>query len=104
MANVYTIDILSGGSSGSVTVPMGYVYVIREIAGTIAAPPNGPPSAVFFDALGVQIYAATALPGQFLPFQWSGRIAVPETETVAAVVDGPGGWTYSITGYRLTLP
>lgn len=104
MSNIYTQDLLSGSGSGSVDVPVGELWVIRDISGVISSPILSETSACFFSGAGSEFYVALALSGELRNFHWEGRVAVRESEAVACLFSGSGSVSFVVTGYTLTGP
>jgi hypothetical protein len=104
VSRVYTQDLLSGSGVGSVVVPTGDVWVIRDISGTIDTSTMLGPGGIGFSAIATQFYVYATTPNRFDTFHWEGRVAVPEAETIAAYLFSDPSVSFIMTGYTLTLP
>lgn len=104
MSQIYTQDLLSGSGPGSVTVPAGELWVIRDISGVISSPVASETSACFFSGAGSEFYVALALSGELRNFHWEGRVAVREAGEIAVLFSGSGSVSFVMTGYTLTGP
>lgn len=108
MANVYSVDLLSGTVPGdgsiSEDLPVGFVYVVRDITGfLVPGAGSGASLAIYVD--GLVIYRVLAPPLTGRAFQWQGRCVAPGPSVIEAnLVSGTAEASVFVSGYQLTLP
>lgn len=113
MATLYSATLYSGlnegtGTYNSVAVPTGFVWVVRDIV--LQAPlrsvvyPQFAWSIQIEDGGGLPLFAVplwVAVAG--VTYHWSGHQVINTGDNLRSVVQGPG-WSWRISGFKLTTP
>lgn len=91
--------------SQSVPVPAGFVWVVRDISGTIDNAGAAIASVQFLSIGGPDVGRFFAPPRIVKPFHWTGHLVVETFHELVAFSDASDCNIYfNLSGYQLTLP
>jgi hypothetical protein len=107
--DLYSVRLFSTASltssSGTVgpVVPVGFVYVMREMDLVELTGGSGVYMDIISPSLGPLVRVSRADTTTFGAFQWTGRSVYEEGEQLGVLVHS-GTWSVTISGYQLTKP
>lgn len=103
-STVFLSGNLAGGESSSVTVPDGFVWVLRDIQGLIIGDTNN----VTFATLSVDdvvLLQWSLAVNVGIPSEWNGHmVCLPGETLLVGASPAAGGWAFRLSGYQLTQP
>jgi hypothetical protein len=99
--------VTGGGTFFSALVPVGFVWVVRNISALNNAGENAQMTGISFFKANDHTPFFQVLQSQCRPrgsWYYDGRVVVQAGDQVAVNILDSTPWAYQVTGYQLTLP